>query len=157
MQRLIVLFLLLFPYSSLVFSAASHTQPTVNPGSSEWNELFDPPFTKPTEIPVSSPLRRSLWAQLRPLVEKKARRPVRFEGSLRAFKNWAFFVGRTVDMKGQSVKFSDMENDDTVALWLRTSSGWRLINFSVGHSDAFYILWPQQYGMPEELLTTSDR
>jgi hypothetical protein len=157
MQRLIVLFLLLVPCSSFVFSAASQEQPTVSPGSSEWNELFDPPFTKPTEIPGSSPLRKSLFAQLRPLIEKEARRPVRFEGSLRAFKNWAFFVGRTVDMKGQSVKLSDMENDDTVALWLRTSSGWRLINFSGGHSDAFYIIWPQQYGMPEELLTTSDR
>jgi hypothetical protein len=83
MRHLIVLFLLLVPCSSFVFSAASHEQPTVSPGSSEWNELFDPPFTKPTEIPVSSPLRKSLFAQLRTLIEKKARQPVRFEGSLK--------------------------------------------------------------------------
>ena len=157
MQRLLIVVFLLVSCRSLVFPAASHGQSPVSPGSAAWGELFDPPFTKPTEIPTSSPLRKFLFEQLRPLMEKAARQPVRFEGRLQAFKNWALFVGRTVDVKGQSVKLSPMDNDDTVALWLRTSSGWRVIDFSGGHSDAFYIMWPQQYGMPEELLTTSDR
>lgn len=124
----------------------------VKPGSPEWNELFDPPFPKPAEVAVGSPLRQSLFDALRAKVEPAARQKVRFQGKLEAYKNWALFVGRVVDAKGRSISFDEMENDDAVALWLRARSGWKLIDWSVGDSDAFYIIWPEQYGMPRELL-----
>lgn len=123
----------------------------VVPGSTEWREIFEPPYTSPTEIPASAPLRRQLLDQLRPKIEHVARKSVRFEGSLRSFKNWAFFSGRTVDGKGKSVNLPPIGNDDTAALWLRTRAGWTLVDFSGGHSDAFYLIWPEQYGAPPAL------
>lgn len=124
----------------------------VTPGSSEWREIFEPPFTQPTELPADMPLRRVLFDQLRPRLEKIAKRPVRFEGTLRAFKNSALFIGRTLDTDGKSITLPPMDNDDTAALWLRTRDGWRLVDFSGGHSDAFYILWHEQYGFPKSLI-----
>lgn len=134
--------------SALIYAEES----MLAPGSREWREMFDPPFTEPAEIPTDSPLRRTLFEQLRPHIQREAKIPVRFEGSLRAFKNWAFFIGRTVDAKGKSVKLPPIDNDDTVALWLRTRAGWRLVDFSAGHSDAFHIIWPEQYGVPKALV-----
>jgi hypothetical protein len=124
----------------------------VRPGSREWSELFDPPFVQPEEIPVSSPLRKELFELLRPAISRLAKRSVRFEGSLRAFKNWALFTGSTVDQHGAAVRFAPIDNSDTVALWLRTRDGWRLVDYSAGHGDVFYSIWTEKYGMPRELL-----
>lgn len=135
-------------------SCAVAEESALAPDSEAWRETFKPPFAKPTELPADMPLRRELFDLLRPRIERDAKRPVRFEGSLRAFKNWALFTGRTVDANGKSVKLPPMGNDDTVALWLRTRDGWRLVDFSGGHSDAFYIIWPEQYGVPKALLGT---
>ena len=46
----------------------------------------------------------------------------------------------------------ELENSDTAALWLRTVEGWRLVDFSGGHSDVFYEIWPEQFGVSRELL-----
>jgi hypothetical protein len=124
----------------------------IQPGTDLWREMFDPPFTKPAEIPKDMPLRKQLFDLLRPKVERVAKQKVQFEGSLRAFKNWAMFTGRTLDTDGKSVKFPDLGNDDTAALWLRTNEGWRLIDHSTGHSDAFFAIWHEQYGAPKELV-----
>ena len=40
------------------------------------------------------------------------------------------------------------DNGDTVALWLRTSNAWLLVDFDVGHTDAFYTIWKEKYGAP---------
>jgi hypothetical protein len=124
----------------------------VKPGSEEWKQLYDPPFEKPSELGADSPLRKQLFNQLRPKVEAIAKQPVQFQGSLRAFRNWAFFGGRSLDEKGVSLKLPELDNDDTVALWLRTTDGWKLVDYAAGHSDAFFIIWPEQYGMPADLL-----
>lgn len=124
----------------------------VTPGSSEWREIFEPPFTQPTELPTDMPLRQELFDQLRPRLDKIAKRPVRFEGRLRAFKNWALFIGRTLDPDGKSMKLPPMDNSDTAALWLRTCDGWRLVDFSGGHSDAIHIVWHERYGVPKSLI-----
>lgn len=121
----------------------------ISPGSEEWKGIFDPPYEAPTEVPKDSPLRKTLFDLLRPAMEKKTKQKVLFEGTLRAYKNWAVFTGRTVNADGSSVKFPPMDNDDTAALWLRTKDGWRLVDYNGGHSDAFYIIWPEQYGVPK--------
>jgi hypothetical protein len=141
----------IFVCAGLVGSAFAQ-EPGISPGSREWRELFDPPFTEPREIPSSSPLRKELFELLRPHIARLAKRPVRFEGTLRAFKNWALFDGATVDEKGTPVQFPPIDNSDTTALWLRTHAGWRLVDYSAGHSDAFYIIWSDQYGVPKELI-----
>lgn len=126
--------------------------PYPEPGSEEWKNLFDPPYTKPTELPKDSALRKKLFDLLRPKIEKEAKRAVLFEGSLMAFRNWAVFIGRAVDAKGNSVKMGDLENSDVAGLWLRTESGWQVVESSGGHSDAFYLIWSEKYGVPKELL-----
>lgn len=124
----------------------------ITPDSEEWRDLYEPPFAKPTELTADSPLRKKLFDLLRPEVEHIAKEPTRFQGNLRVFKNWALFMGRSLDANGVSLKLPELGNDDTVALWLRTWDGWKLVEFSAGHSDAFYIIWPEKYGVPRELV-----
>lgn len=45
-----------------------------------------------------------------------------------------------------------MDNDDALGLWLRTTEGWKLVDFSFGHSDAYFVMFPQTYGVPSELI-----
>ncbi len=112
------------------------------------SHLFDPAHPKPTELPAGSKLRAELFDQLR----KKTDSATRFQGSLKVFRNWAFFSGRTVDKAGKSIKHPPMDNDDAVGLWLRTRDGWMVVNYDFGHSDAFFVVWPEQYGVPRALL-----
>jgi hypothetical protein len=125
----------------------AQSQPIVQPGSPEWVETYKPPYKVPTELPADSALRKPLVELLRGKVTKQHR----FSGSLKVYRNWAFFVGITVDQKGKSLKSPPMDNDDSVALWLRTREGWWLIDFRFGHSDAFYLVWPEKYGVPSDL------
>ena len=120
----------------------------VLPTSDEWADIYDPGTKVPAEIPVGSKLRNELFELLRAKTSPTAK----FSGSIKAFRNWAFFVGRTVDDSGNSVKNPPDGNDDAVGLWLRTQDGWIVVAHSFGHSDAFYLVWPEQYGVPRELL-----
>jgi hypothetical protein len=101
MRRHIVVSLLF----TLTVCAALAQRERIVPDSQEWRELFDPPFSQPQEIPSTSPLRKELFELLRTPIAQLAKRPVRFEGSLRAYKNWALFTGSTVDEHGASVTF----------------------------------------------------
>ncbi len=117
-----------------------------------WNQIYKPTYKSPTELPKSTPLRKELFNLLRPSVMKEAKQKVLFSGSLKAFKNWAFFMGNTVDEKGAPVGFPPMNNSDCIALWLRAHSGWVLVDYSLGHSDVFWEIWHYQYGVPKILL-----
>lgn len=122
--------------------------PTIPPDSPEWADTYNPPYKIPTELPAGSELRSELFGLLRSNVSTQHR----FTGSLKVFRNWAFFLGRAVDPDGKSLRHPPHDNDDAIALWLRTNQGWKLVDFSFGHSDAFYIVWPEKYGAPAELL-----
>jgi hypothetical protein len=130
------------------FFLQAQSQPMVPPTSSEWVDVYDPPYKVPTELPADSTLRGDLFDLLRVKVTPQHR----FTGSLKVYRNWALFVGATVDKKGEPLKHPPHDNTDSVAIWLRTSQGWRLIDFSFGHSDAFYLLWSEKYGVPAELI-----
>ena len=122
-------------------------------GSDLWEQAFDPPYKTPTEVPRGSELRKSLFNQLRPKISAMVEgKKILFEGSMKAYKNWAFFSGGAVDSSGKAVALPPIENSDTVALWIRTRDGWALVDFSGGHSDVFYSIWPGKYGVPKELL-----
>ena len=126
----------------------ARSQPMVPATDPEWAKVYDPPYKVPTELPADSPLRKELFGLLR----LKATPQHKFEGSLKVFRNWAVFLGRTVDKEGKRIKNLPMDNDDAAALWLRTKDGWKLVDFSFGHSDAFFVVWPEQYGVSRELL-----
>ncbi len=92
--------IILFAFTSL----GSAEDWTVQPDSDEWRALFDPPFTTPTEISADTPLRKQLFDLLRPHIErerKASKGAIRFQGDLKAFKNWAFFMGITFDQNGE--------------------------------------------------------
>jgi hypothetical protein len=119
----------------------------VAPTSGEWDEIYVPASRAPTEVKVGSKLRSELFDLLR----AEADPATRFSGRLKAYRNWAFFLGSTVDEAGKSKKNPPLGNDDAVALWLRTQRGWTLVAHSFGHSDAFYVIWPEKFGAPREL------
>ena len=120
----------------------------VKKGDPEWAEIYQPAFTTPSEVPKGSKLRAQLFNQLRKTVPEKTR----FHGSMKAYRNWAFFSGDSVDQKGKPLVAKGWISSDTCALWLRTASGWVLVDSSAGHSDAFFVIWPEKYGVPHELL-----
>ncbi len=120
----------------------------IPPDSSGWEEVYDPAYRRPTELPVGTALRKELFEKLR----AKASPKTLFEGSLKAYRNWALFTGRTVDDSGRSITHPPLDNDDAAALWLRTQEGWVLVAHSFGHGDAFYLVWHEQYGAPRELV-----
>lgn len=131
---------------------AEDTYVYVKPGTDGWKSLYNPPFEKPAEMPVDNPARKQMFDLLRPHATKEAKVPVQFEGSLKAFRNWALFTGETQDKSGTPIAFEGNGNSDTVALYLNTAEGWKLVDFSFGHSDVFYEIWIEQYGIPRTLL-----
>ncbi len=150
MNSLIRLALALF----LLASAGFAEDFTVEPGSDLWKELFNPPYSKPTEIPRDNALRKQLFDLLRPNIERAAKKQgVKFQGELKAFKNWALFTGSTLDSKERPVAFEGSENSETCALWLRTRDGWKLIDFAYGFGDVAWLIWIDQYGAPKKLLS----
>lgn len=123
------------------------------PGSEQWRALYNPPYAKPTEIPRDQPLRKQLFDLARPRIEKAAGvKDIRFQGELKAFKNWAFFLGTALDAKDRAIKFEPMGNTEVAALWLRTADGWKLVDSATGFSDVGYWVWTDQYGAPRKLL-----
>ena len=139
----------------LVISALwSHAQDfSGQPGSEQWKALYDPPYASPTEVPRDTPLRKQLFDLLRPKIEKlSSERGIKFQGDLKAFKNWALFVGSTLDSKDRAIKFPPNNNTETAAVFLRTKDGWTVVDFAVGFSDVGYWAWADQYGTPKKLL-----
>ena len=121
--------------------------PAFTPSRENWADFYDPPYQVPTELAADSELRARLFGLLR----KKVSDEYRFKGSLKVFRNWAFFCGDTVDPEGKPVRFPSVDNSDTVGLWLKAADGWILADSSFGHSDAFFFIWPGKYGAPYEL------
>jgi len=136
-MKIVPLFLTTLCVQTLLFA-----NPQITPSSVEWDEVYQPAYKKPTEIPVGSDLRKNLFKILR----KEVKADTKFVGSLKAYRNWALFNGSTVDGKGESINYPPHNNTDSIALWLRTSKGWVLVDSSFGHSDAFYLIWPEVYG-----------
>tara|TARA_R110000850_G_scaffold169794_1_gene295069 strand:+ start:820 stop:1275 length:456 start_codon:yes stop_codon:yes gene_type:complete len=121
-------------------------------GSDYWNQLYDPPVLTPTEIPTTNPLRKALFEQLRPRIESLAKQPILFKGHLKSYRNWAMFMGSALDKSEKEIQFDEFESSAVLALWLRTLDGWKLVDYDGGATDAFFVIWPEQYGTPTELI-----
>ena len=102
-------------------------------------------FPKRVDNIRDSALRKNLFDLLRPEAEHLHGKGLQFTGSLKGFKNWALFEGQTTDAKDRNIPH---DGGDTVALWLRTRNGWLLVDFNIGHTDVFYTIWKEKYGVP---------
>lgn len=98
-------------------------KPMIAPGTPEWKELYEP-----QELAADNPLRKQLFDQLRFRLNSQTHSQLLFKGSLKAFRNWAVFVGSSIDNEGKPVKFPPMDNSDTAVLWIRTNEGWQLVD-----------------------------
>ncbi|MDF1657550.1 MAG: hypothetical protein P1U58_08050 [Verrucomicrobiales bacterium] len=145
-----ILFSFVISTAALLPAAAQELE--YKPGTEEWKMLYDPPFETVQKIKPGNALRKELFNILRPKLEAEAGEPILFTGDIEVFRNWALFQGASLDKKGEPIAYPEMGNSDTVALWLRTREGWKLVDYSGGHSDVFYIVWPEMYGMPKEIL-----
>ena len=74
---------------SIPITAIGGAPEIIPPSRDEWNEIYDPPTKVPAEIPSGSELRRELFDSLR----AKASPATQFSGSIKSFRNWAFFLG----------------------------------------------------------------
>lgn len=118
----------------------------------EWDELY---FTKsrvPVDVPADSKLGKEILASIRPILTNSTPPGSRLVGRLVAFKNWAMFGGETTDSDGTRFTPEGGISSDTTILFLRTQTGWKVVDYGLGHSDMFFIIWPAQYGAPVELL-----
>lgn len=147
-MKIIVTFISWLCIHGVAFSSS------ITPSSPAWSDIYTPAYRIPTELKLGDPVRKKLFEQLRESVNpsktgKNNTFPL-FKGTLKSFKNWAFFEGEVVDNAGRTIVFPPFENSDAVALWINTQNGWVLVAYSVGHSDVFYDIWPAQYGAPCE-------
>lgn len=103
-----------------------------------------------SEVPPGK-LRSQLFELARPTLEKTAGYPVKFQGSLKANAQWAFFLGQIVDPQGKTIRLGEAESGDAVALWQQKDGKWKLVVALAGVTDAPFVDWPREYGAPEAL------
>jgi hypothetical protein len=106
--------------------------------------------SQPTEVPKGSKLRATLFDLARPAIENQAGQPVKFAGSLKQLKDWAFFAGKIVDAKGSTIEIDGIS--DTFAIWRQTNGQWMFLAGGAGISDTgFHEEWINK-GAPRGLL-----
>jgi len=145
MKQLIITILLL---SSLLSASSVEDQLEKD----LWNEIYNPPYTVPTEITNGSQLRALLFDKLRMPIVKRAKSEVKFAGTVRVYQNWAFFLGSSFDSNGKRITYPPMQESDIVALWLHTVNGWVVVDYEVGITDTFYSIWHKRYGVSREVM-----
>ena len=111
-----------------------------------------------------SPLRAVLLNALRPAIARDLRQPVQFVvKELRTDGRWAFAVveprtpaGREIDYRKtnykDAVEAGTFDGGICYALLRREKSGWRVKAFSIGPTDLAWDGWPEEFGVPRELL-----
>lgn len=114
--------------------------------------LIAPAFGAPKEIPKGSDLRAHLFDLARTNVEHEAGQAVKFAGSIQQLGDWAFFLGTIVNEAGAQIKIGPARSADTAILWKIVDSEWQCITFAVGITDVAYASWPEEFGVPQELI-----
>lgn len=118
----------------------------------EWDEIYTTKSKVPVRLPMDSKEAREIIAVFLPIFAKRTPEGAKLVGDITAFKNWAIFRGYTADAKGNQHTPKDGISSDTTVLFLKTNSGWTVVDYGLGHSDMFFIIWPAQYGAPVEIL-----
>lgn len=135
---------------------AALAKPDSSAGPSD-AEVYGPDFFEtfsavPSELSADSVLRRQLFDSIRKSIPPDHR----FEGSLKVYRNWAFFDGKTVDANGK-IDYYPNGGSASAALWLRTGEGeqtaWKVVAAVIGAPyDMPYKSWCYRYGAPDLLL-----
>ena len=123
----------------------------------EWDELFITKSKTPISASSNSKIGTKPLQLLQPEVKKFKPSDLKLRGQFKFFKNWAFFSGELVNKKGEATTPDDCVSSDSVALFLKTIDGWKVVDHGIGISDAFFIVWPSQYGAPVELFTSETK
>lgn len=118
----------------------------------EWDEIYSVKSRTPITLVIEAKEARPILDAFMPLFKKRTPAGSKLVGDIKAFKNWALFTGYSADPKGNPITPNDGTASDTTVLFLKTREGWTVVDYGLGHSDRFYIIWPAQYGMPVELL-----
>ncbi|MEO1710430.1 MAG: hypothetical protein AAFR70_09180 [Pseudomonadota bacterium] len=115
-------------------------------------------WTTPTR---GSAERAKIMNAMRPSIAKKLNAPIEFVvKDLRVLKSWAFARvipqrpgGRKIDITKTPMR-SDAEYMDgvrTEVFLRRTSTGWRVVDFVIGSTDAWWVVYCDK--APKQLLT----
>ena len=106
--------------------------------------------------------RIAILDSMRPHVEAAMRGPVVFVvGTMNVADGWAFVVAHPQRPDGsainpvetgyaQDIEFMDGLN--TIALLRFDNARWNLIDLHTGPTDVSYIIWPQLFGVPAQIL-----
>ena len=86
-----------------------------------------------------------------PILKKEAP-GLSLDGSLKVDGEWAFFLGSTVNEAGEQVTPPDGISSDTVILFRKKGREWEVVEHGLGISDAYYLAWVEEYGIPKSLL-----
>ncbi len=77
---------------------------------------------------------------------------LRLDGQLKVMGNWAFFLGDTVNKKGEAMMLRGALSSDSVVLFRKLEGKWLVVEHGIGITDAYYFGWYQEHDIPEGLL-----
>jgi hypothetical protein len=122
------------------------------------------PLAAQTTPPKGSPLRAELMDAFRPTVEAEIGGPIEFVViDLRVMGPWAYARVRPQRPGGRAIDWNrtkfreDMKqgymSDLSLALLRRSGSGWRVVEYAIGPSDAPWDGWDKTHGVSRRLFT----
>lgn len=122
----------------------------------EWDSLYASKSRKPTSVGPETKQGREILKPFETIFRKRTPKGSKLIGTITAFKNWAIFRGHAASASGDQITPEDGIASDTTVLLLKVRSGWVVVDYGLGHSDLFYIIWPAKYGAPVELLSPAE-
>ena len=152
-MRIILIFLLVaafVPLTALSEESLAEYQKKVE--EQEWETLYVTKPRTPTIVELDSEYGREIMKAFETIFQKRTPKGAKLVGRITAYKNWALFGGYTASANGDQITPEDGIASDTTILFLKTREGWTVVDYGLGHSDMFFIIWPAQYGAPVELL-----
>jgi hypothetical protein len=153
-MKYVFLPILLLTCSSVLLAQESSSSRS-EVAAQSWDRLFYTKDREPVSISMESETGKALLNSFNPVLKKTLPANLKLVGELRAFKNWVIFRGYTANAAGAAALPEGGITSDTTVLFLSTKSGWVVVDFGIGHSDMFFVEWPAQYAMPEDLLKPS--
>ena len=152
-MRTIIIFLLAVTFAPLTaLSEESLAEYQKKVEEQEWDALYVTKQRTPTIIDLDSEHGREVMKPFEIIFQKRTPEGAKLIGRITAYKNWALFGGYTASASGDQITPNGGISSDTTVLFLKTRAGWTVVDYGLGHSDVFFIIWPAQYGAPVELL-----
>ena len=112
----------------------------------------------------SDPLRKTLLDSMRPTIEAYIGTPVQFVvDTLQIEDGWAFFAGTPQHKDGSPIDFMQTRYAEAMeqgmfdratlkVLLEQNGKRWNVVSFSIGATDVVEAGWPDEYGVPCQLV-----